>query len=89
MNDGIGGAGMLLILVGLYFLPWIVAGFRRREPVAIFVLNLLLGWTILGWVFALVWALTGPRTPAGPSFLDIEAIVNLEAAARRNGVTLR
>jgi hypothetical protein len=41
----------------IYFLPAIVAG-RRRHPngAAIFLLNLFLGWTILGWVMALVWA---------------------------------
>lgn len=48
--------------VALYFSPTLVA-FHRRHPnrVAIFVLNLMLGWTVLGWVGALVWAHTGPE----------------------------
>jgi Superinfection immunity protein len=35
---------------------------------AIFALNLLLGWTFLGWVAALVWALTNSsvKTPYNP-----------------------
>jgi hypothetical protein len=48
------------ILVGLYFLPTIVA-FRHRNQTAIFILNLFLGWTFIGWVLALVWACTNNR----------------------------
>lgn len=51
---------LLLILIGVYFTPSIVALYRGKEPLAIFLLNFLLGWTFLGWVFALVWAATGP-----------------------------
>ena len=42
----------------LYFLPLILALARnKRDTVSIFVLNFLLGWTAIGWVVALVWAL--------------------------------
>jgi hypothetical protein len=56
-------AGILL----LYFLPALVAG-RRGHPqaTAIFVLNLLLGFTVLGWVGALVWACMNCQ-PAWPA----------------------
>lgn len=42
----------------LYFLPAII-GFARskRDAVSILVLNVLLGWTAIGWVIALIWAL--------------------------------
>lgn len=41
-----------------YFLPAIIAfGRSKRDAVSILVLNLLLGWTAIGWVIALVWAL--------------------------------
>jgi hypothetical protein len=50
---------LLLIILGIYFLPTIVAG-RHHNSGAIFVLNLLLGWTFVGWVIALVWAFTKP-----------------------------
>jgi len=46
----------LSFLVGLYFLPTMV-GWKKRNAGAIFVLNLFLGWTFIGWVAALVWAL--------------------------------
>jgi RsiW-degrading membrane proteinase PrsW (M82 family) len=46
-----------LILI-LYFLPTFVAEIRHHpQKVAIAVLNLLLGWTLIGWVVALVWAI--------------------------------
>jgi len=42
----------------LYFLPAIVAFARsRRDTRRILLLNFLLGWTAIGWVVALVWAL--------------------------------
>lgn len=42
----------------LYFLPTIIAFARsKRDAASILVLNLLLGWTAIGWVIALVWAL--------------------------------
>jgi uncharacterized BrkB/YihY/UPF0761 family membrane protein len=46
------------ICLCIYFLPTIVA-FRRqkRDCVAIGALNLLLGWTLIGWAVSLVWAL--------------------------------
>jgi len=41
-----------------YFLPTIIAFARsKRDSTSIFVLNFLLGWTAIGWVVALVWAL--------------------------------
>ena len=40
-----------------YLLPTgISIGRKRTNTVAIFVLNLFLGWSIIGWVIALIWA---------------------------------
>ena len=47
----------------LYFLPSFV-GCRKTNATAIFMLNLFLGWTFLGWVLALVWACTKDSQPA-------------------------
>lgn len=42
-----------------YFLPTIIAGMRlHHQGGAIFALNLLLGWTLIGWVAAFVWSCT-------------------------------
>lgn len=41
-----------------YFLPSIIALARsKRDTLAIFLLNFFLGWTGIGWIIALVWAL--------------------------------
>ena len=41
----------------IYFLPTIVALVRhKRNVVSILLLNLFLGWTLIGWIIALVWA---------------------------------
>jgi hypothetical protein len=42
----------------MYFLPSIIAFARsKRDTLAILLLNFFLGWTMIGWVVALVWAL--------------------------------
>jgi len=41
----------------MYFLPSIIALARnKRDILAIFLLNLFLGWSVIGWIVALVWA---------------------------------
>jgi T4 superinfection immunity protein len=41
----------------MYFLPSILAFARnKRDTTAIVLLNFFLGWTMIGWVVALVWA---------------------------------
>jgi Superinfection immunity protein len=55
------GAFLLLFLFCMYFLPAVIAGARQhRNATAIAVLNIMLGWTILGWIISLVWAFTNP-----------------------------
>jgi cytochrome c biogenesis protein CcdA len=49
--------------VALYFLPTIVAASRgHHNRSAIFMLNLLTGWTFVGWVAAFVWSYTAVRS---------------------------
>jgi Superinfection immunity protein len=49
---------VLAFLLVIYLFPWGLAASRHHPQAgAIFALNLLLGWTLLGWVGALVWAL--------------------------------
>ena len=41
----------------MYFLPSIIALMRSKQDIfAIFLLNLFLGWSVVGWIVALVWA---------------------------------
>ena len=51
------GLVVLAVAAALYLLPTVVAaGRNKRNTGAIFALNLFLGWTAVGWVVALVWA---------------------------------
>src|SRR5436189_1044156 len=54
-----------VFLLPLYVLPTILA-WKKTHRMPILLLNLL-GWTVLGWIGALVWALND--TPANPSQL--------------------
>lgn len=51
--SGVAAAGLLAI----YFIP-AFAGRKKRQSGAILALNLLLGWTVLGWIGALIWAIS-------------------------------
>ena len=55
---------ILAILLGLYFLPTIVA--LNRDVLnkwSVLVINLLLGWTLIGWAVALAMAVRTQREP--------------------------
>ena len=50
---------MTVLLIGglLYFLPTLIAVKRdHRNMAPIAVINLLLGWSLVGWVIALAWS---------------------------------
>src|SRR5690554_4801536 len=48
--------------LGIYLIPyWVAVQREHHNAAAIGVLNLLLGWTLIGWVGALVWACTATR----------------------------
>lgn len=61
---------LICIVLVLYFTPTLVARARyKRNAAAITVLNVFLGWTLIGWVIALVWACTVDQQPVdtGPT----------------------
>ena len=64
MNDGyvpsfpqvghINGAAVLLaIIIALYLFPFLIALMRGKNPGGVFIVNLVLGWSIVGWCIAL------------------------------------
>ena len=57
LSRGNQAGAIALVIALIYFLPWFNA-IERDSPqrTAIGLLNLLLGWTFLGWVIALVWS---------------------------------
>jgi len=63
-------AGFILLaaLLALYFVPLIVALTRdHHQRLAIGILNLVAGWSVLGWIIALVWACTVVHQAAPPA----------------------
>lgn len=57
------GLIIFIILLVVYFMPVIVAMMRNhRQTLAIFMTTLLLGWTVFGWIFAIIWACTTSKT---------------------------
>lgn len=65
MSDIFGGIAALFLLYyayKLYFYPWRLAKRENhRFPDAIYLCNLLTGWTIIGWVATLAMAMSGAR----------------------------
>jgi Superinfection immunity protein len=60
--DNLLGLAIVIVALWAYFLPWMVAAGRgHHQQLAIFVTCLLLGWTGLGWIIALIWACTAVR----------------------------
>jgi thiosulfate reductase cytochrome b subunit len=56
-SSSAGAVAMFLVFAVLYLLPSLVAAMRGvRRAAGLSILNLLLGWTVLGWIGALIWA---------------------------------
>jgi hypothetical protein len=67
-EQGGGGNPIGWVLLGVltlgYLAPAAVAGHRRhRNSTGIFLVNLFFGWTLIGWVVALVWAVSYQGPP--------------------------
>jgi uncharacterized membrane protein len=64
----------LILGMFLYLLPAIIADMRDAEhATAITWVNLLFGWTVLGWVAALIWACVEKPEPEQPAVEHREA----------------
>ncbi|MGH3305279.1 MAG: superinfection immunity protein [Streptosporangiaceae bacterium] len=63
--------GLILLVLGVYWLPSILARiWRHPDLVSIVVVNALLGWTVVGWVWAvsrLVRERAGHRLQLAPA----------------------
>lgn len=49
-----------ILILAIYFLPSII-GYNHRNANSICLLNLFLGWTLIGWVVAIVWAVSNDK----------------------------
>jgi hypothetical protein len=63
------GLVVVMLCLFLYFLPSVIS-FKRhvRSRVQVLILNLVLGWSLLGWFIVLVWAFSpNVDQPSAPS----------------------
>jgi Na+/H+-dicarboxylate symporter len=52
----------------LYFIPYGLAKSRKHSSTTgIGLLNLFLGWSVIGWLVALIWAASGQPGETGPT----------------------
>lgn len=64
----------LTLSLAFYFVPALLAGSRHHpRTTAVALTNLLLGWTLIGWIACLVWALSEPAPAAQPTYLPPSA----------------
>ena len=74
--------GFLVLLViggAVYCLPTIVSGARHRLIAPVLVINIFLGWTLLGWVLALAMAVTERSEKE-----EAQRLAEIEANRERN-----
>jgi hypothetical protein len=59
--DATGGLILILIALACYFLPTVIATVRGKAngTTGVFFVNLCLGWTLIGWFIAFIWACSG------------------------------
>lgn len=63
----------LLVPLPGYLIPGFVAAQRRhRDATAILLLNIFLGWTLIGWVVALVWAAKSQSPASDPVVVTVQ-----------------
>lgn len=71
--NAFGALAILALALAWYLLPTLIAVTRKHHnAMAIFLLNLFLGWSVIGWVVALVWSFTKPPPPQ-------QVVVNVQA----------
>jgi len=69
-------------MLGLYMAPLIIAAVRDHHRLPwIGLLNFAAGWTVVGWIGALVWSVTAIREPAETMRIGRTALRTAQPAA--------
>jgi len=72
-NSGAGAAALVLVpfLIALYFIPTIVAVIRKVPNLgSVIIINLFLGWSLIGWVVALAMAARSVPPPPAQFYIQ-------------------
>lgn len=63
----------------VYFFPFLLSLLTRNRTGGVFVMNLFLGWTFIGWVWALIWAVTSEQKIQGNNEVHAEHEIHRES----------
>jgi hypothetical protein len=81
----------IAIGIFLYLLPaWIAWSRKHHQKGPIILVNVLLGWTIIGWLWALVWSVSSIKKDTVvvlPATNAIDAVPVMQNASPANSVT--
>ena len=87
----------VLLAITLYFLPTIIA-WNKSFILQVFFLNLLVGWTFIGWVIAFIWSFnkdaskqirwhtTVPEPDTKTNYEDIYTAIEKLSNLHKNGI---
>ena len=65
----------VIVLVSCYFMPTIVALVRdKRGAGGVALVNFFLGWTVIGWLLAFVWASSGKTRSENRRAMHVEML---------------
>lgn len=75
---------MIIILAFVYFIPTMGAltrgKYRHGRPGRVFLINLLTGWTVVGWFAAMLYWACGEKLVDRQARLQLEATRDVRAA---------
>ena len=75
---------IIIFLIVPYFLPSIIAFSKKHyNSVGVFLLNLFLGWTLIGWIAALIWSFS---TAHGNQVINITTSATQEKSFDPNSI---
>lgn len=81
--------GMVVVGLAIYLLPLIVAlGVKSEKIVSVFLINFFLGWTVVGWIVAMVMAL-GKTETKHSSPINIQMTQNTSASEKPINLNLK
>src|SRR5207302_1504804 len=74
----------VIFMVLLYFLPTIVAIVLLEDALGVFLVNFFLGWTVIGWWVAMIWAVAERKTLQVHRPITLPVLEKMRLAAADN-----
>jgi hypothetical protein len=77
----------IFVAIPIYLMPSAIAHTRRHKNlVPILLVNIIFGWTIIGWVIALIWSFTSNvnSVPLAEQVSPVAAPITNQAPTKEN-----